>query len=255
MSYSPTKTIMTTLTVKDQDELHYIYLLREREFVRLNENCYKIGRTSQDPVKRFEGYPKGSEIVLYIAVDNCLTAEKQLLAIFKNKFQQKKNYGTEYFSGDKNEMIKAILGVATKSSVDLEVLNKISSLTAKIEEMQALLNKEQNVPLINTKKYNTQERYIDLQTEQRNSGISQALYDALLDILQGQVQQPNYSQADIVNEIARYVHRTATPEFYLGGNMKELLFTPDSKLKALFSVEEDKVSLKKLSEYLEVHFT
>ena len=240
-------------TVNDQDDLHYIYLLREREFVRLNENCYKIGRTSQDPVKRFEGYPKGSEIVLYIAVDNCLTAEKQLLAIFKNKFQQKKNYGTEYFSGDKNEMIKAILGVATKSSVDLEVLNKISSLTAKIEEMQALLNKEQEVPPLNKKGKNTQERYINLQTEQINSGISQALYDALLDILQGQVQQPNYSQEDIVIEIARYVHRTATPEFYLDGNMKELLFTPDSKLKALFSAE--KVSLKKLSEYLEVHFT
>ena len=77
-------------TVNDQDDLHYIYLLREREFVRLNEDCYKIGRTSQDPVKRFEGYPKGSEIILYVAVDNCLTAEKQLLTIFKNKFQQKK---------------------------------------------------------------------------------------------------------------------------------------------------------------------
>jgi hypothetical protein len=245
---------MTTPAEKDQDELQYIYLLREREFIRLNENCYKIGRTSQDPVKRFEGYPKGSEIILYVAVDNCLTAEKQLLIIFKNKFQQKKNYGTEYFSGDKNLMIKAILEVATKSAVDLEVLNKLSSLTSKIEEMQALLNKEQEIPPLNKKEYNTQERYINLQAESRYSGVSQVLYDVLNDILQGQPQRSEYSQADVVNEIARYVHRTATPEFYLDGNIKELLFTPDSKLKALFSAEEDKVSLKKLSEYLEVHF-
>ena len=253
MSYNPTKTIMTTLTVKDQDELHYIYLLREREFVRLNENCYKIGRTSQDPVKRFEGYPKGSEIVLYVAVENCLTAEKQLLTIFKTKFQQKKNYGTEYFSGDKNLMIRAILEVATKPLVDLEVLNKISSLTAKIEEMQALLKQEQE----STHQIDIHLKYIDLQVEPINSGVSQVLYVVLHDILQKQVQQPKYSRADIVNEIARYVHRTVTPEFYIGENNKEQLFIPDTKLKALFIdvVIEDKVSLKKLSDYLKVHFT
>ena len=130
---------------KDQDVLHhYIYLLREREFVKSGEECYKIGRTSQEPAKRFKSYPKGSEIILYVEVDDSIAAEKQLLTLFKKEFLQRKNYGLEYFHGDKNKMIIAIITVATKSTENLEMLNnKIASLTTQIEKMQALNKQEQ----------------------------------------------------------------------------------------------------------------
>ena len=124
---------------KEPEDLHYIYLLREREFVRLNEHCYKIGRTSQNPSKRFEGYPKGSEIIMYIAVDNSIIAEKNLLTFFKKEFNQKKDYGAEYFSGDKNEMIKAIIDVATKSS---SVTVALTKATVQVLELQKQLKEE-----------------------------------------------------------------------------------------------------------------
>ena len=310
---------MTTL--KDPtDELHFIYLLREREFVRLNEECYKIGRTSQDPAKRFEGYPKGSEIILYIAVDNSITAEKQLLTIFKKEFKQKKDYGSEYFCGEnpddktvKNDMIKAILGVATKSMADFGALNKVASLTSQVEQLQARLKQEKersenikrevlkvfegelsaSTPIFSKNKepkkkkqeeqeiknkpdspsknkepkkkkqeqeiknnpepHNPQEKYIDLEAEASKSGISQELFEFLRDILPDQVH-PKYSQDDIVNEIMRYINGNVKLEFYCFENRKEQIFQPDSKIGVLFRHEKDKLSLKKLRQYLEVHF-
>lgn len=32
----------------------YIYLLQEREFIKTNENIYKIGKTKQENCKRFK---------------------------------------------------------------------------------------------------------------------------------------------------------------------------------------------------------
>ena len=91
---------------------HFIYLLREREFVRLKEKTYKVGKTKQQPNKRFQGYPKGSEILLVIAVQNCDTCETQILNEMKKKFTQKKDYGVEYFNGDHRDMVKIILRIA-----------------------------------------------------------------------------------------------------------------------------------------------
>ena len=87
----------------------YIYLLREREFIRLEELTYKIGKTTQDPQKRFESYPKGSEVLFYLAVEDCHEFERRLLAIFRAKFTQRREYGAEYFQGQPIEMITTIM--------------------------------------------------------------------------------------------------------------------------------------------------
>ena len=79
------------------DEKHYIYLLREREFIKYKEPIYKIGKTCQNPVTRFNQYPKSSELILIIRVNDCHTSEKKLLSIFNKKFIQRKDIGTEYF--------------------------------------------------------------------------------------------------------------------------------------------------------------
>ena len=93
---------------KKLTQSNYIYLLREREFVRSDENVYKIGRTSQDPGKRFASYPKDSEILLVKSTDNCKEKETALLSIFRTKYTPRKDIGAEYFQGNVNDMIKTI---------------------------------------------------------------------------------------------------------------------------------------------------
>jgi hypothetical protein len=76
----------TTLVVQnnnqDVDELddgyrlHYIYILREREFIKTNENIYKVGKTTKMAYKRFNQYPNGSKLELMISVDDCDSKEK-----------------------------------------------------------------------------------------------------------------------------------------------------------------------------------
>lgn len=98
----------------------YIYLIREREFIRLNEYTYKVGKTGQTPNKRMGGYPKGSEVLLYTYVDNHDTIETIILDKFKITYTQKREYGTEYFYGDKNQMIKTIMDIIFENNIPSE---------------------------------------------------------------------------------------------------------------------------------------
>lgn len=88
--------------------MEYIYLLREREFIKTGEPVYKLGKTKQPNLARFSRYPKGSEILLQTACTDCDTAEKELLRLYKNKFTQRSDIGSEYFAGDPREMIGMI---------------------------------------------------------------------------------------------------------------------------------------------------
>ena len=89
----------------------YIYLLQEREFIRMNEPIYKIGKTTQDNHSRFFQYPKGSILLLQIICNDCSNNEKEIKKLFKNKYKQRKDYGIEYFEGDYNIMIKDIFNI------------------------------------------------------------------------------------------------------------------------------------------------
>jgi hypothetical protein len=82
----------------------YIYLLREREFVRLNEHTYKIGRTTNTLVNRFGDYPKKSHILVAFSVIDCFDMEKKLISVFEKEFTKKTEYGNEYFLGDVERM-------------------------------------------------------------------------------------------------------------------------------------------------------
>jgi hypothetical protein len=129
--------------VFNEEKRHYIYIIREREFIRFNEPTYKIGRTSQSPDERFSGYPKGSEIVHYTMVEDSQAAEKQLISIFKKTFEHKKEYGNEYFKGDINEMLRIIYSTIYNSKEntkvkEIEEQNKILEL--KVKETENILN-------------------------------------------------------------------------------------------------------------------
>jgi len=81
-----------------------LYLIHTREFISINKEIYKIGRSSNIE-NRVRNYPNGSKILLAIINKNSIQCEKDLIKKFKLTFIQKQFYGNEYFEGDKYEMI------------------------------------------------------------------------------------------------------------------------------------------------------
>ena len=63
----------------------YNYIIREREFIRMNEDVYKVGKC-EDMSKRFKQYPKGSELVKYAAVKDRHMSESLMIDDFKKHF-------------------------------------------------------------------------------------------------------------------------------------------------------------------------
>lgn len=90
-------------------EYNYIYCLREREFIKSGEKIYKIGKTSKQPFKRLKQYPKESELILLLKVEDCHSTESELISLFDSKYEQAKNIGREYYKGNVNDMIQSIL--------------------------------------------------------------------------------------------------------------------------------------------------
>jgi hypothetical protein len=82
----------------------FIYMLIEREMIRLDEPTVKIGRTTISTKKRFAQYPNGSKLIASAEVDDCVDAETRLIKIFDGKFKQMDEYGREYYNGDLKQM-------------------------------------------------------------------------------------------------------------------------------------------------------
>jgi uncharacterized C2H2 Zn-finger protein len=93
--------------------LAYIYLIREREFVRLNEQVYKHGKTRQkfpcNTINRLNDYKSGSELVMIKQVPENLvdTIEMIIRRTFKCCFDGHED-GHEYFVGDPYKMVDII---------------------------------------------------------------------------------------------------------------------------------------------------
>ncbi len=84
----------------------YLYIIHLREFIRLNENTYKIGRT-QNLKNRKNGYSKFSEYKIFLESNDIIKDENNIKQIFNEKFT-KKTYGNEYFEGNIEEMKNTI---------------------------------------------------------------------------------------------------------------------------------------------------
>jgi hypothetical protein len=91
-----------------ESKSEYIYILQVREFLKTNENIYKIGKTNQKFNKRFNNYPNGSVLLFQMICNNCDILEKDIIKMFKEKYIQQKDLGNEYFKGDYNIMIDDI---------------------------------------------------------------------------------------------------------------------------------------------------
>ena len=99
----------------------YIYLLQEREFIKTNENIYKVGMTKKENLERFNQYPKGSVLLFQMICNNCKYIETQLITLFKQQFILRKDIGNEYFEGDYKKMINIIYTTITN---EIDNINK-----------------------------------------------------------------------------------------------------------------------------------
>ena len=86
-------------------EFQHIYIIQTREFIELKRNVYKIGKTCQPIHKRHGQYPKGSLLLFAIPCINCSSLERNIITLFKEKFIQRTDLGTEYFEGELKAMI------------------------------------------------------------------------------------------------------------------------------------------------------
>ena len=81
----------------------YVYLLITRESIRMKDNVFKIGRT-KNIKNRLRHYPKGTELINVIKVNDAVFVEQEIMRGFKEKFINRTDFGTEYFEGDINEI-------------------------------------------------------------------------------------------------------------------------------------------------------
>lgn len=81
----------------------YNYIIQTRESQRMKENVYKIGRTKCIQ-KRFKQYPKGSKLIYSRKSSDDKMSECLLKRNFANIFRQRKDYGSEYFEGEIQNM-------------------------------------------------------------------------------------------------------------------------------------------------------
>ena len=110
--------IMSLCDLDDNNE--FIYLIKEREFIKTKEPIYKIGKTKQENLQRIKSYPNGSILLLYIITNDCDKKEKLIIQKFKEHFIHKKDIGNEYFMGDYNHMINIILSIISNESSLIE---------------------------------------------------------------------------------------------------------------------------------------
>jgi len=106
----PAPIIHVAPALAEQTDGH-LYIIQEREFKRLGEHTYKIGKTTRDLV-RFKQYPKGSILCMMISSPNIDRRERILINLFKERFQHRPEYGSEYFSGNLNDMKRVLLEVS-----------------------------------------------------------------------------------------------------------------------------------------------
>jgi T5orf172 domain len=95
----------------------FIYIIREREFIRLEENVFKIGRTGRPVGERLCEYPKGSMPYYFEKVNNCQNVEQLLLnklISVPHQFKHRKDIGYEYFEGNIDQLISIVKSVTQK---------------------------------------------------------------------------------------------------------------------------------------------
>jgi len=89
--------------IDDKEDQSYIYLIKIYPYT---DNIYKIGRTI-NILERLASY-KRYKIVFITSCLNDVQCEKELLQLFRLKFTECKEMGSEYFYGEYQQMKRTI---------------------------------------------------------------------------------------------------------------------------------------------------
>lgn len=125
----------------------YIYLIRTREHLVSDQKIFKIGKTTQTPKRRLNGYPKNSKVLLFLEVNDCHTAETELLQIFRSLYIARTDIGAEYFEGCPYSMMSTIMTYYSRSHTadihegnpqDLKMLSKTAADLANEKQNEEL---------------------------------------------------------------------------------------------------------------------
>ena len=95
----------------------YIYLVQPREFIKTKENIYKIGKTKQENLKRICSYDNGTTLICQFKCDGCDKLERELIKLFKEKYELRKDIGNEYFEGNCDDMRDDILNYIKNGNI------------------------------------------------------------------------------------------------------------------------------------------
>jgi hypothetical protein len=100
------------------DEHHgYLYIIREREFIKSCESIFKVGHTNKpSPYKRLSQYPNNSEVIAIVKVHDAKNAESAYLETLNSLcidcvFVHRRDIGREYYEGDVNRLVDILYQV------------------------------------------------------------------------------------------------------------------------------------------------
>lgn len=95
----------------------YLYLIHEREFVRLGERVFKIGRTI-DIARRFSQYPKGSRLIYAHFTHDPVSTERRAIQHLCKTFRFRLDLGREYLEGDPAAIVRELSGICQEELSD-----------------------------------------------------------------------------------------------------------------------------------------
>ena len=96
------------------------------------------------------GYPKNSQVLIFVTVVNCDVMETTLIKIFKEKFLHRKDYGREYFQGDKDQMMLEIYNKCQEELINNSIDPQLSENSDKQELSPKQINNDHivNPPIL-----------------------------------------------------------------------------------------------------------
>jgi len=102
--------------LEDKTNPGHIYMIQEREFIKTNENIYKIGK-SKNIVNRMPAYPKQSKIfMIFYTPYNVNKLEKYIIENCDKMFICRGDIGREYYECTSDSMMQ-LLGSIMKTCI------------------------------------------------------------------------------------------------------------------------------------------
>lgn len=125
--------------------MQYVYIIQEREFIRLEEPTFKIGKTAKENSRdRISSYPKGSTLMLLLPVKNCHKTEDEIMNVFCKKYIQKRDYGKEYFEGDIDSMVEDVINIARFINLKESTVNhKKDTIESELKDDETNINEQE----------------------------------------------------------------------------------------------------------------